>query len=81
MADLTSFARAGNARGIRLRPGAGSPRYAHALDLPGLRFRRCGRFPFLDFYMEYEDRIDIWRVLHAHRDISASLDQERGGPK
>jgi toxin ParE1/3/4 len=54
---------------IALRPATGSPRFAHELDLPGLRHRRLGCFPYLAFYMEQPDRIDIWRVLHAQRDI------------
>ena len=50
-------------------PGGGSPRYAHELDLPGLRHRSLVRFPWLVFYVEREDRIDVWRVLNARSDI------------
>lgn len=50
-------------------PGTGSPRYAHALNLPGLRHWRLTRFPYLVFYVESQGRIDVWRVLHAERDI------------
>jgi toxin ParE1/3/4 len=60
-------------RAIGDHPGIGSPRYAHELDLPGLRSHRLDRFPFLLFYVEGEDRIDVWRVLHAQRDIPAWL--------
>ena len=52
-------------------PGGGSPRYAHELDLPGLRHRSLAKFPWLVFYVEREDRIDVWRVLNARSDIPA----------
>jgi toxin ParE1/3/4 len=58
---------------IRRAPATGSPRYAHELNLPGLRFWACSRFPYLVFYMEHADRIDVWRVLHARRDIPVWL--------
>lgn len=54
---------------IGSRPGIGSPRYAHELELPGLRSRKLRKFPYLVFYLEREDHIDVWRVLHAQRDI------------
>jgi len=60
-------------RNIQRRPGTGSPRYAHELNLPGLRFWRCKRFPYLVFYVETADQINIWRVLHGSRDIPAWL--------
>jgi toxin ParE1/3/4 len=56
-------------RMIADHPGAGSPRYGHELALPGLRSRRLKRYPFLVFYIECADHIDVWRVLHAQRDI------------
>lgn len=52
-------------------PGAGSSRYAHDLGLPGLRFQLLRRYPYLVFYVEQENSIDVWRVLHGHRDIPA----------
>ena len=58
-------------RMISARPAMGSPRYAHELDLPGFRSRGLRRFPYLVFYVERADRIDIWRVLHAQRDIAS----------
>jgi toxin ParE1/3/4 len=60
-------------RQITRHPSAGSPRYAHELGLPGLRCRPLRRFPFLIFYVEREDRIDVWRVLHGERDIPTWL--------
>lgn len=54
---------------IRRAPATGSPRYAHELNLPGLRFWPCKRYPYLVFYVERAGSIDIWRVLHGKRDI------------
>lgn len=56
---------------IGLHPATGSPRYAHELNLPGLRAWPMTRYPYLVFYLERADRIDVWRVLHAQRDIPA----------
>lgn len=63
-------------RHIALHPASGSPRYAHALDLPHLRSWPLRRFPYLVFYIEREDHIDVWRVLHAAQDIPAWLREE-----
>ena len=63
---------------ISRHPGTGSPRYAHELMLPGLRHRRLARFPWLGFYVERDDHIDIWRVLDARRDIPTWLDDPDG---
>ena len=56
---------------ISRHPGTGSPRYARELNLPGLRFWQLTRYPYLVFYVERSDHIDVWRVLHAQRDIPA----------
>jgi toxin ParE1/3/4 len=56
-------------------PGTGSPRYAHELNLPGLRSWPLSRFPYLIFYVEREEHIDVWRVLHSKRDIPAWMDE------
>lgn len=58
---------------IGRHPATGSPRYAHALNLPGLRFWRLTRYPHGVFYIEKADHIDVWRVLHDQRDIPAWL--------
>ena len=58
---------------IALFPATGSPRYAHELELPGLRSWTLRRYPYTVFYLEREDCIDIWRVLHSRRDIPARL--------
>lgn len=55
-------------------PGAGSTRYAHELGLPGLRFQVLRKYPYLVFYVEQKSSIDVWRVLHGHRDIPAWLE-------
>ena len=31
------------------------------------------RYPYLIFYLEQTDHIDVWRVLHAKTDIQAWL--------
>lgn len=62
-------------RTIADHPAAGSPRYAHELALPGLRSRKLKRYPHLVFYIEHGDHIDIWRVLHAQRDIPAWMQE------
>jgi toxin ParE1/3/4 len=58
---------------IARHPSTGSPRYAHALNIPGLRFWPLSRYPYLVFFIERIDRIDVWRVLHGQRDIPAWL--------
>ena len=58
---------------IERAPGTGSPRYAHALDIPGLRFRLVGKFPFALFYLEHEDCLLVIRLVHMSRDIPVSL--------
>ncbi len=52
-------------------PASGSPRYAHELNLPGLRFWPLAHYPYLVFYVERTEHIDVWRVLHGQRDIPA----------
>lgn len=53
---------------IGRHPNTGSLRYAHELDLPGLRTWPLKRHPHLVFYVERPDHIDVWRVLHGQRD-------------
>lgn len=54
---------------IARQPATGSPRYAHQLGLADLRFWPLRRYPYLVFYVERDDHIDVWRVLHEQRDI------------
>jgi len=56
---------------IGCHPGTGSPRYAHELNLPGLRTWLLTAYPYLVFYVERPDHVDVWRVLHEQRDIPA----------
>lgn len=56
---------------ISQNPAAGSPRYALELNLPGLRVWPLERYPYLVFYVERPDCIDVWRILHGRRDIPA----------
>lgn len=59
-------------------PHLGSPRYAHALNIPGLRHRTLRRYPWLVLYVVRESEIEVVRVLDARRDIPATLmDDER----
>jgi toxin ParE1/3/4 len=53
----------------------GSPRYAHELNLPGLRFWPLVRYPYLVFYVERPQHVDVWRVLHGQRDIPAWMQE------
>jgi len=54
---------------IGSQAASGSPRYAHELNLPGLRSWPLSTYPYLVFYVVQETRIDVWRVLHGRRDI------------
>lgn len=65
---------------IARHPASGSPRYSHELDLPGLRCWHLKRYPHIVFYMERDDHIDVWRVLHGMRDIPVSLQEPAGDP-
>ena len=56
---------------ISRHPASGSSRYASELDLPGLRHGPLKKHPHVVFYVERPDHIDVWRVLHGHRDIPA----------
>jgi toxin ParE1/3/4 len=60
-------------RKIAAHPAMGSPRYAQSLSIPGLRLWRLTRFPYLMFYLEREDAIDVLRVLHEVRDIPSNF--------
>lgn len=63
---------------LSLHPSTGSPRYAHELNLPGLRAWPLTRYPYLVFYVEHADHIDVWRVLHGQRDIPAWMQEPDG---
>jgi toxin ParE1/3/4 len=63
---------------IGRQPATGSPRHAHELNLPGLRAWPLTRYPYLVFYVEHLDHIDVWRVLHGQRDIPAWMQEPDG---
>ena len=56
---------------IGRHPASGSTRYGHELDIPGLRSWPVRPFPHLVFYVDRENRVDVWRVLHGSRDMPA----------
>ena len=58
---------------LRQYPNSGSLRFAFELEIPELRSWSLQKFPYLIFYVPQQDCIDIWRVLHARRDIPAYL--------
>jgi toxin ParE1/3/4 len=60
---------------IGRHPATGSPRYAHELNLPGLRCWPLKRYPHLAFYVERDDHVDVWRILHGQRDIPAWMQE------
>jgi len=60
---------------IGRHPATGSPRYAHELNLPGLRAWPLTRYPHIVFYVEHSDYIDVWRVVHGQRDIPAWMQE------
>ena len=62
---------------ISRHPASGSSRYAVELNLPDLRSWPLRRFPHVVFYVETNDCIDVWRVLHSARDIPAWMHGQR----
>ncbi len=64
---------------IARHPGTGSARWGHALNIEGLRAWQLSRFGHLVFYVEREDGVEVWRVLHGARDIPATLAESDAG--
>lgn len=58
---------------IARQPGIGSTRHAHELGIPGLRSWALSVHPYLLFYVQRGDYLDVWRVLHQRRDLAAWL--------
>ena len=54
-------------------PQLGSLRFAYELGLPGLRVLPVARHPYRMFYVERDELVDVWRLLHSSRDIPATL--------
>ncbi len=57
-------------------PMSGSPRFEHALAIPGLRQWPFQRFPYLILYLNQEHHLEVWRVLHGQADIPAWMRDE-----
>jgi toxin ParE1/3/4 len=60
-------------------PGIGTTRYAAELDIPELRSWALPRFPYVIFYTERPDHVDVWRVLHGSRDVPALVEDPGQG--
>lgn len=58
---------------IASHPASGSLRYGYEIGLPSLRCVQLKRYPYLIFYLEQTDHIDVWRVLNAKTDIPVWL--------
>ena len=59
---------------VSAHPSSGSPRYVERFGgPPGLRGWALKGFPYVVFYLEGADRIDVVRVLHGRRDIPSLL--------
>ncbi|MGY8526072.1 hypothetical protein L0937_12675 [Paracidovorax citrulli] len=48
-------------------------------EIPAVRSLSLDRFPYLLFYIERDDYVDVVRFLHTSRDIPAVLLQESLG--
>jgi toxin ParE1/3/4 len=58
-------------RHVGRHPQSGSLRFSYDLDIPELRAWSLARFPYLVFYVERDNEIDVWRILHTRRDLPA----------
>ena len=54
-------------------PLIGSLRYSYELNIPALRSWSLEAFPYIVFYIDRAEFVDVWRVLHARRNIPAWL--------
>ncbi|MGH9133627.1 MAG: type II toxin-antitoxin system RelE/ParE family toxin [Ilumatobacteraceae bacterium] len=54
-------------------PHNGTLRFSYELDIPALRAWPVPGFPYLVFYLERDDEVDVWRILHTRRDIRTTL--------
>jgi toxin ParE1/3/4 len=61
---------------ISRHPRLGTLRFAFELDIPELRARRLGKFPYIAFYVERDTEVAVWRVLHSRRDITATMSDD-----
>ena len=61
-------------RVISAHPSSGSPSYVERFGgPPGLRGWALQGFPYVVFYLEVADHVDVVRVLHGRRDIPALM--------
>lgn len=63
---------------IASHPGTGSPRHAVKLNIGGLRFWALGRYPYLVFFFEMPNHVEVVRVVHGAMDISQAFDGPGG---
>ena len=61
-------------------PGAGSTRLGERLGLGGARSWSLKTFPYAIIYFDRPDQVDVWRVLHAQRDLETVLSEGLGEP-
>ena len=57
-------------------PASGSPRYAFEFGFAGVRAHLIRGFPYIVFYSEGSDEIEVLRVIQAERDLVAELTDE-----
>jgi toxin ParE1/3/4 len=57
-------------------PASGSRRYGEMFDNPSLRSWPLKRFPYVLFYVERSDHLEIIRLLHQHSDIPILLQDD-----
>ena len=60
-------------RKISRQPAIGSARYGHLVQIPELRHWPVKGFPYLLFYIEKENHIELSRVLHSSMEIPSWL--------
>jgi toxin ParE1/3/4 len=60
-------------RHVSAAPNSGSLKFGYELGIPELRAWRLKRTPYVIFYIPLDDHIDVWRVLHERRDLTASF--------
>lgn len=54
-------------------PLSGSPLVGHTLGIEDLRQWSLSRFPYFIYYFDRENFVEVWRVLHGHRDVATQL--------
>lgn len=61
---------------VSRHPASGSAHHGELTKHAGLRFWPIRSFPYLVFYQDRGEWLDVWRVLHAERDIPVWLREE-----